>query len=178
MSAPYPWPITLAGVQVLLDGKPAPVMYVSSSQINFLAPPTQSVGTAKVTVVSSAASADLPVPEPVTLVSPGIFFDAASGYGAILIPGTTQTTKEQPAARGSFVEIYATGLGPSGAAALLPQVTIGGLPARVDYHGLAPGYLGLYQVNVQIPADVPSGEQPLFLTVGGVQSNTVKIGIR
>ena len=50
--------------------------------------------------------------------------------------------------------------------------------ANVTYSGLAPGYLGLYQVNAQIPAGVPSGEQSLFLTIRDVQSNTVKIGIR
>jgi uncharacterized protein (TIGR03437 family) len=178
VSAPVPWPTTLGGVQLLLDSQAVPLLYVSKTQINFLVPATQSVGTAKMTIVKGAASADMPVPAPVSLFSPGIFFDAASGAGAILIPGTAQTTKQQPAAPGSFVEIYATGLGPAVAGALFPEVSIAGLRANVTYSGLAPGYLGLYQVNAQIPSGVPSGEQPLFLTINGVQSNTVKIGIR
>jgi uncharacterized protein (TIGR03437 family) len=89
--------------------------------------------------------------------------------------GTAQTTLEQPAARGAYVEIYATGLGPAG---LVPEVTIGGVPAIVEYSGLAPGYLGLYQVNAQVPMEIPAGEQPLSLTINGVLSNVVKIGVR
>ena len=57
-------------------------------------------------------------------------------------------------------------------------MTIGGVPAVIEYSGLAPGYLGLYQVNAQIPMDAPTGEQPLSLTINGVRSNVVKIGIR
>jgi uncharacterized protein (TIGR03437 family) len=174
-AASFPWPDTLAGVQVLLDGKAAPILFVNDTQVNFLVPDDQTVGAARVTVVTGSVSADLPGPAPVTLVSPGIFFDAATGYGAILNAGTTATTLEQPAARGDYVEIYATGLGPVG---LLPQVTIGGVPAGVTYSGLAPGYLaGFYQVDAQIPADTPPGEQQLSLTINGVQSNVVKIGV-
>jgi uncharacterized protein (TIGR03437 family) len=175
-AASLPWPDTLAGVQVLLDGKPAPVLFVSDTQVNFVVPVDQIVGSARVTIVANGVSGDLPAPAPVTPVSPGIFFDSATGYGAILNSGTTQSTLDQPAARGDYVEIYATGLGPAG---LLPQVTIGGAAANVTYSGLAPDYLGgLYQVNAQIPADAPSGEQKLSLTINGVQSNAVKIGIR
>src|SRR5439155_3707524 len=75
VAAPFPWPDMLAGVQVLLDGKPAPVLFVSDTQVNFLVPLSQSVGAARVTVVTGSGSADLPAPAPVTLVSPGIFFD-------------------------------------------------------------------------------------------------------
>ncbi|MBI1785951.1 MAG: hypothetical protein HYR60_00090, partial [Acidobacteria bacterium] len=59
-----------------------------------------------------------------------------------------------------------------------PAVTIGGAPAQVVYSGLASGYTGLYQVNVQVPADAPSGPQVLTLEIGGVRSNTVRIGVR
>ena len=128
-TAPYPWPDTLAGVRVLLDGKPAPVLLVSDARVDFLVPPDQSLGSTRLTVVAAGVSADLPAPAAVTLVSPGIFFDAATGYGSILNAGTKQTTLEQPAARGDSVEIYATGLGPTG---LVPEVTIGGVPAIVE----------------------------------------------
>ena len=84
----------------------------------------------------------------------------------------------QPAARGSYVEIYATGLGPIGNGALLPEVTIGGVAAFVAYSGPVPEHPGVYQVNVQIPDGLSAGEQPLTLRINGVQSNTVKIGVR
>ena len=121
----------LSGAQVLMDGRATRVLYASEAQVNFLVPPEQSVGMARVTVVSGGASADLPAPTAVTLVSPGIFFDAATGYGAT-------------GARGELVDIYATGLGP---AALVPQVTIGGKTATVLSSGLAPGVPGLYIVK-------------------------------
>jgi uncharacterized protein (TIGR03437 family) len=158
--------------QVLLDGRPAPVLFRSDRQVNFLVPLDQGVGATRVTVVAGGASADLPAT--VTLVSPGIFFDPATGYGAILKAGTALTTKDHPAARGDFVEIYATGLGPAG---LPPIVTIGGVAAEVIYSG-ASGYPGVYQVDAQIPNDAPIGEQPLWLTISDMQSNIVKIGVR
>jgi uncharacterized protein (TIGR03437 family) len=57
-------------------------------------------------------------------------------------------------------------------------VYVAGAPARVSYAGLAPGFAGLYQVNVQIPAGTPSGVQSLQLVAGGASSNAVTIGIR
>jgi uncharacterized protein (TIGR03437 family) len=178
VSAAFPWPDTLADVQVQLDGKPAPLLYVSEQQVNFLVPADRALGPAKITVVSGSASVDLPALTPVTLVSPGIFFDAASGYGRILIPGTAHGTEEQPVAKGGYVEIYATGLGPVGDAALTPQVTVGGVGASVTYHGLLSGSLGVYQINAQIPDGISSGDQSLTIAVNGVTSNAVKVRIQ
>jgi uncharacterized protein (TIGR03437 family) len=49
----------------------------------------------------------------------------------------------------------------------------------VIFSGLAPGFVGLYQVNVQVPAAAPSGAAvPVALTIAGVQSNTVTIAIQ
>jgi uncharacterized protein (TIGR03437 family) len=160
---------------VLLDGKPVPMLKVTDTRLDFVVPSEQSVGSTRVTVVAGGVSADLPDPAVVTLVSPGIFFDAATGYGSILNAGTAENTLERPAARGDYVEIYATGLGPPG---LVLEVTIGDVPALVEYSGLAPGHPGLYQVNAQIPAETEPGEQSLSLTINGVRSNVVKIGVR
>jgi uncharacterized protein (TIGR03437 family) len=168
----------LTGAQVLLDGQPVTTLSVGDTQVNFLVPLDQAIGEARLTIVTGAASADLPAPLPVTLVAPGIYFDRATGYGRILNAGTAVTTRDQPAAPGDYVEIYATGLGPVGDGALLPEVTIAGAPANVTYSGPAPGQPGVYQVNAQIPEDAPSGEQPLQLTIGGVRSNIVTIGVR
>ncbi len=51
-----------------------------------------------------------------------------------------------------------------------PTVTIGGKKAQVLFSGLAPGFPGLYQINVIVPADAPTGAQPLIVTIGGVAS--------
>jgi uncharacterized protein (TIGR03437 family) len=92
------------------------------------------------------------------------------------------------------VLIFATGLGPvsnrpaSGVAAsadplssttTLPSVTIGNQAATVSYSGLSPGFVGLYQINVQVPDNALTGNTlPLVLTIGGVPSNTVMIAVQ
>jgi uncharacterized protein (TIGR03437 family) len=54
-------------------------------------------------------------------------------------------------------------------------VTIAGLTASVTYSGLAPGLVGVYQITVQAPAGLPTGNQPVQITIGGVVSNTATI---
>ena len=56
--------------------------------------------------------------------------------------------------------------------------TIGGQPAQVQFAGLAPSYVGLYQVNVQIPSGLPPGTATLVLSAGGVPSNTVTLVLK
>jgi uncharacterized protein (TIGR03437 family) len=59
-----------------------------------------------------------------------------------------------------------------------PTVTIGNLPANVTFSGLAPGFVGLYQVNALVPATVPAGGAvPVVVSLGGVASNTATIAV-
>jgi len=77
---------------------------------------------------------------------------------------------------------------PSGSPAILgslsqtastPNVTIGGIPGTVSFSGLAPGFVGLYQVNVQVPLNASIGSSvPVVLTIGGFSSNTVTIAVQ
>jgi uncharacterized protein (TIGR03437 family) len=170
-TAILPWPETLAGVQVRLNDRPAALLYVSDTQINFLAPTDLPVGTVDL-VISSPAGSSPRIQVAVTAVAPGIFFDPVTGFGAILNAGTAQTTFQRPAPRGGFVEIYCTGLGAQPGAA---QVLIGPIAARVTYSGLTPGYLGLYQVNIQIPDSVTTGISTLAIVMNGIRSNDVRI---
>ena len=75
---------------------------------------------------------------------------------------------------GGAMEIYATGLGvrPEGVA-----VTIGGQAATVLYAGLAPGFVGLNQVNVTTPAGLAAGEYDLVLRAGGVSGPPVRVNV-
>jgi uncharacterized protein (TIGR03437 family) len=101
----------------------------------------------------------------------------------------------QPVTRGDFLAIYCTGLvavnntpadgapapsSPPLATTLAnPSVTIGGMPAVVSYSGLAPGLVGLYQVNVQVPNNTPTGNAVnLAITVGSLTSNTVTVAVQ
>jgi uncharacterized protein (TIGR03437 family) len=96
--------------------------------------------------------------------------------------------------RGEYLSIYCTGLGPvanqpvNGAASPAnplsttmntPAVTIGGVAAPVSFSGLAPGFVALYQVNVQVPDNAPTGnEVSVVLTIGGATSNTVTVAVQ
>jgi len=58
-------------------------------------------------------------------------------------------------------------------------VAVGGQPATVQYAGFTPGFVGLYQVNVRVPAGVTAGNAvALVLTQNGVPSNTVTIAVQ
>jgi uncharacterized protein (TIGR03437 family) len=126
--------------------------------------------------------------------SPGIFTVSSSSQGAVVDLGGKLVGSGNPVSAGSAIQIFCTGLGPvtnapsTGSAALsaplsktivAPPVTIGGIQAQVSFSGLAPGTVGEYQVNAQVPQGVTSGlGVPLALSIGGVTSNIVRIAVR
>jgi uncharacterized protein (TIGR03437 family) len=59
-----------------------------------------------------------------------------------------------------------------------PNVTIGGQPALVQLSGLAPGYVGLYQLTVVIPSGLSPGFQPVALTINGVAAPAAKLPVK
>ncbi len=181
-------PTQLGGVTVTIGGIPAYLNYVSPVQINVLVP-NASLGAVQVTV-SNGGSTSPPFTVTLAQYSPVLFqwgkyavathadFTGCGKPG--LIAGYTTT----PAKPGDWIVLWATGLGPTGAtlgrlAPLSPtyytapvSATVAGLNAAV-YGGAAaqsPGFAGLYQVAVQIPAGVPDGDAAVRVTVGGVQS--------
>src|ERR1019366_4858399 len=118
------------------------------------------------------------------------------GQAALLNQNNSQNLGTNPAARGSVIQIFATGGGdttpsllpgqpadPTGNPLVLtnlqPTVTIGGQPATVLFSGMAPGFVGLWQINAQIPQTVtPGNAVPLVINSGGVSSNTVTIAVQ
>lgn len=202
-SETFPLPTTLGGTRVELNGIAAPLIFVSPTQINFQIP-WQLAGQTQVSVVvtvdgvaSNAQTVNL------SSFSPGLFAltQTGTGQGAILIAGTAAIAAPsgsfpgaRPVRRGESISTFCTGLGPvtnppaSGAPAsaellsattTTPSVTIGGLPARVSFSGLAPGFVGLYQVNAEVPLSAPIGDSvSVALTIGGAVSNTVTIAVQ
>jgi uncharacterized protein (TIGR03437 family) len=141
----------LTGGQIVVNGTPATVLYAGSSQINFVVPDSAAAGTAQIAVRTSAGQSEI-VTSTIAAHAPGVFA-AITG--------------------GRYVEIYATGLG------ILPspgtvQVLLGITPLNVLYSGPAPGFLGLNQVNAELPSGA-AGVQPLTLVVNGARSNEVRI---
>ncbi len=200
-----PLPIVLSGVSVTANYIPVPLFYVSPTQINFQLP-WELLGQSQVPVVvitNGISSA----PQTITLgkVSPGIFSvdSSGAGQGAIQISntaifaapsGSMPGNQARPVNRGESITIYCSGLGdvspcpatgspsavsPLSGTLVTPSVTIGGAPAIVSFAGLTPGFVGLYQVNAQVPNAVPSGGQvQVMMTIGGVSSNTVTIAVQ
>lgn len=187
-----PLPTSLGGIIVTVGSKAIPLLYVDSKQINAQLPFSTAPGRTSVKVnFVGTESATLSLD--VSFVAPGIFWYGES-QGAILNQDYAVNTPQNPAARGSVVIIYATGQGAvtpavaDGAAApsstlartqVTPVVTIGGKEASVQASCLAPGFVGLWQINVSVPAGAPTGNAvPVQITLAGAASNTVTMAIR
>lgn len=188
---------SVAGVRILFNGIPAPLVYVSAKQCSAVVPYFgASAAGASVQVEYQGARSD-PFPLTVSATAPGLFTANASGsgQGSILNQDNTVNSAANPAARGSVVILWATGEGvtdPPGvdgrpAADVLPApvapvaVTIGGLPATVQYAGAAPGYMpGILQINAQMSADVqPGNNVPVQIAIGGASSqSSVTLAVR
>jgi uncharacterized protein (TIGR03437 family) len=201
-AAAVPLPTALGGAAVRVDDLEAPLFFVSPFQINFVLPwEVQGRAQATVTVTSGGVTS---AAQTISLVpfNPALFStnQRGAGQGAILVAGTGAIAAplgafpgSRPVRRGEFLEIYAIGLGavsnqpPTGAAAranplsvtsTTPTVTIGGVSAPVLFSGLAAGFVGLYQINVQVPDATPTGAAvPLVLSIGGSASNTVTVAV-
>ena len=188
-----PLPTLLLETSVTFNSIPAPLYFVSPTQVNAQVPFDVPTGTVSIEVKNGASTATQSIT--VAAVSPGIFTlnTQGTGFGAILHAETFELiTNGNPTQSGEFLSIFCTGLGllnspvtsgdipsvPPPETLNQPQVEIAGIPAQVSYSGLAPGFVGLYQVNVEVPAGVPPGIQSLQIIIDGVPSNTVNIAMR
>jgi uncharacterized protein (TIGR03437 family) len=178
-------PISLDGVSVTIDGKPAFVEYISPTQINVQAPADNALGTVSVVVtnngaVGAAAPAQLRAVAPAFFVSPGTNYALASRLPGYALVGDSSTV---PAMPGDTLALWGTGFGAtnptvaagtvvSGAPATstLPSVTVGGVSVPVIGTVLTAGSAGLYQVTIQLPATLPTGALAVQASVGGVQT--------
>jgi uncharacterized protein (TIGR03437 family) len=182
------WGASFSGVQVFFNGNPAPIYFVSNTQLNAIVPYAIAAQTTVNVVVVYQGNASAPFQVAVAAAKPAIFTDDTSGHGqgAILNHDYTLNSPANPEARGQYVFIYGTGEGlttPPGvdgriSGTPLPNVSlncsvaIGGQTASWNYCGEAPGATaGLVQVNALIPQSVtPGGAVPVTIAIGGVAS--------
>jgi uncharacterized protein (TIGR03437 family) len=174
-------PKSLGGTTVTADGVPAPLYYVSATQINFQLPYEVAGKTSTHLVIQPSAAQASALD--VTLLPASLGFFTWDGKQAIVVnQDYSLNTAANPAAAGDVVTLYGTGQGPlnpamaSGApgpltapfpAPTLPiTMTVNGEPANVLFAGTAPEFVGLLQVNVQIPSDIPSGTATLIFQQG------------
>lgn len=204
-TASSPYPAVLNGTQVLIGSTSLPLQFAGPKQINALIPDSVPTNSVQSLVVESGGMASAPALVTVAEYLPALYSvnQLGSGQGAILIANTSSLAAptgaysgSRPVHPGEYLEIYAGGFGPTsnapadGAPApgppnlaatdLQPSVTIGGIPApAVSYSGLAPGEVGLYQIDVQVPASVAAGSAvPVVVTINGKVSNTVTIAVQ
>lgn len=171
----------VAGISVLINGVPAPLVYTSSTQASAIVP-YATADTARITV-SYQGKTSAPVAFFVDSASPALFTADSSGRGqaaAVNQQGSFNSIST-PAAPGSVIQLFATGEGatthdgvdgkpaeePLPRPVLPVAVTIGGKFARVLYAGGAPGATaGLMQINAEVPVTIPEGNAAVILQVG------------
>jgi uncharacterized protein (TIGR03437 family) len=168
-------PTTLAGVRVLFDDEPAPLFYTDSSQANCQVP-YEVAGRNVVRIrVEFGSGVSSEVTLPVRPSKPGIF-------RAILNQDGSVNTPENPARRGDFAIVFATGQGvtqppiatgqpgplqaPFPAPVLPVKATVDGRNADYNFAGMAPGFVGLLQVNLRVPLQTAAGARRVSVTVG------------
>lgn len=172
---------SLAGFEVRFNGRPAPLLYAHSSQVNLQAPYSiAGLPTVQMEIFVNGVRR-YAVAAPVADTAPGIFTHlGGKGQAAALNEDTQPNSAENPAAPGSIVVFWATGEGrrtpraiegelaqaPYGRPVQPVKVLIGGREAEILYAGASPGFAGLMQVNARVPLGTAPGPQPLELVIG------------
>ena len=143
-------------------------------------------GTANFVVKAAGQTTD-PFPVPVALSAPGLFTSNTSGGGQVVAfnQDGSLNTPTTPAARGSYIVLYATGEGALNPIALdgaiqtefvrVPfapiSITIGGAPASTFFAGAVPGMLsGVLLIEAVVPPSIGTGAVPIVVTAGSVSS--------
>ena len=182
-------PTSLNGVSVMVGDQAAYIEYVSPKQINAVVPNVAS-GSVPVTVTtlggtSQAVVAQLQAEQPAFFQWGTYAVATRQDFSLAVKNGTFAGTTTVPAAPGDVIILWGTGFGPTSPAAPAGQETpsnttyntatavsvkVGGKPATVYGAALAPGYAGLYQVAIQIPASLANGDYPVVATIDGASS--------
>jgi uncharacterized protein (TIGR03437 family) len=191
-----PIPGNLGGLSLQFTGASlAPLFYANTGQANAQIP-WELTGQSQ-TTITATISGQTSAPQTVSLAiyAPGIFTANGEGIGqgAVLDVNNQLIASGNPTTAGAVIQIYCTGLGPvtnrpaTGAASPVsplsqttttPKVVIGGVPAFVQFAGLTPTEVGVYQVNVVVPQGSPTGlSVPVTISIGGAMSNTVTIAV-
>ena len=186
-------PTSLDGVQVTVGGQKGFIDYVASSpgQVNVQLPSNIGPGTLQLTVTNGNLTS-APINLTVNATEPGLLAPASFKIGAsqyvvaqlgdgnyVLPAGAIAGVNSRPAKPGETIVIYGIGFGPvtpnTPAGQIVTQggqlsglrILFGQTPAQVPYAGLSPGYLGLYQFNIVVPAVADSNLVPLTFSLDG-----------
>ena len=195
---------TLQGATVVIAGEAAPLFYASDGQLNAAIPLNVTPNTSQQILVTRDTTISVPMSVDVAPAQPAVFLSPqpdAANQGSIFAVRTTPSGQtsflagpSSPATAGDTLVIYCGGLGgvnqsiPPGAASpgspaaqtnAPPQVSIGGKASNVEFSGLTPGLVGVYQINAVVPAGVTAGGQvPVVINISGQASPAVTIAVK
>jgi uncharacterized protein (TIGR03437 family) len=186
-----PLPTTVQGTSVVVGGVPAPLFYVSDTQINAQIPFELVPGHEYPMIVAAGNSYTVPEPIQLTPLAPGV---ARVADGSVIAQhgDYSLVSETSPARPGEYLVIYLAGMGltdnqvssgalspsnPLASVSVVPSVTLNGEPVNVAFAGLTPGLVGLYQINFQVPADAPTDDLVLQITQQGVAANAGMIAV-
>jgi uncharacterized protein (TIGR03437 family) len=179
----------LRGTTVTVNGRAAPIYFVSPLQVNFQVPFETEPGLVTVWISSNGLPTTIAWVK-VAAAAPGILL-YGNNHAVAQNQDFSLNQTTVPAAPASFLTVYLTGIGPldnpvgNGQPALADPLsratqpysaTIGNVPATVSFLGLTPGFVGLAQANIQVP-NLANGDYPLVLRVGGQASNAATVSI-
>lgn len=187
-------PTSLDQTSVTIGGQAAFIDYISPGQVNAQIPSSVAAGPQPV-IVKTASGASPAGSLNIVAVQPGLLAPSSFSIGGsqyvvalfpdgstyVLPPGAIAGVTSKAAAPGQTITLYGIGFGAvtpaisagqvvsqSNQLASSFQISIGGVPAQTTYAGLAPGYVGLYQFNVVVPATLPANNlTPLTFSLGG-----------
>ncbi len=181
-------PTTLGGTTVTFDGVAAPINVASLNALQVEVPNELAGRSSTNVVVQSQSIASAPVTTGVVAASPGLYTLGGAGGGQLnaVNPNGSRNGAQNPVDRGTIITVFANGLGTTTPAVPAGQQTpssplspasfpitasIGGQPAQVLFAGLAPGFVGLFQLNILVSQNASTGNQvPLTITINGVPS--------
>ncbi len=186
-------PRTMQGVSVLIGGVAAPLFYVSPGQINFQMPVESALGSVTLTVQRGSQTGPARTLS-VVASAPGVFAATADVRNTpVLVHASDYSlvTQQNPAHPGEYLAAFCTGLGATNPPAVSGQPAAGAAPTTasvfanyevgsdqpVSYAGLAPGWVGLYQINFQVdPAETP-GLKELVFQQGSINAITFQAAL-
>ena len=188
-AASAPWPTILADTCLMVNGSPIPMTLVSGKQITAQLPFNVSGSATLVlhTPGGSTPTVNLNIQEN----APAVFHSGTAGP-LTGIPTVVRNSNHQfvtlsnPIHTSDTISIYATGLGkvtpsvatgaagpskPLAVAIVPPTVTLGGVGLNIEYAGLAPGMVGVDEIQVKVPGGVPTGlSVPLVISQNGAET--------
>jgi uncharacterized protein (TIGR03437 family) len=184
------YPTSLNGLTVTIGGYPAPILYAEATQLAVVVPFEVSGATTEA-FIQYQGQFSSPFPMTLAQATPGIFTanELGTGQAAAINDENNKfsyNSASTPANAGDYIEIFVTGAGQTSPAGVDGQpyagpapctqqasVTIGGVTGPPSYCGGVPGQIaGLTQLNVLVPANLPAGNTPISVTIGGVTAQS------